>query len=155
MKKTIKMSLLFIFVLTIVKLSTAQGSDKMYAWGSQEYGQLGNGEFASPNEPVLVDKWVTVAAGAGHTVAINSNGELYSWGLNSNGQLGLGNTTDQSTPQRVGTANNWISIAAGYQFTIAINSSGELYAWGRNFAGQLGIGNTTDQNAPQKSRKRK
>ena len=89
--------LLFLYTaLILLSKSNAQSSQKMYAWGSQEYGQLGNDEFANPTAPVKVDQWVTVAGGDNHTVGINSSGELYAWGDNRYGQLGLGNTNYQS-----------------------------------------------------------
>ena len=150
MKKIIKILLLLIVTLSMVKHSTAQGSQKLYAWGSQEYGQLGNGEFKNPLTPTQVDKWISVESGNGHTLAINSSGELYAWGKNSLGILGLGNTANQNSPQRVGSASNWTSVAAGFQHNLAINSRGELYAWGVNGSGALGLGNTTNQSSPQR-----
>ena len=35
------------------------------------------------------------------TYAMNSNGDLWGWGRNNYGQLGLGNTTQQTTPQKI------------------------------------------------------
>ena len=35
------------------------------------------------------------------TYAIDSNGDLWGWGRNNYGQLGLGNTTQQTTPQKI------------------------------------------------------
>ena len=38
---------------------------------------------------------------------------LYSWGLNSDGQLGLGNTTNRSSPNQVGSLSGWLRISGG------------------------------------------
>jgi alpha-tubulin suppressor-like RCC1 family protein len=42
----------------------------------------------------------SISAGAEHTLAILSSGEVYSWGNNSAGQLGFNtSTTSANTPQ--------------------------------------------------------
>lgn len=83
------------------------------------------------------------------------DGRLYSWGANPAGQLGIGNTTDKSTPQLVGSAANWVTVAIGADYSefthsLAINSQGELYSWGANSDGQLGLGNTVNKSTPQR-----
>ena len=103
-------------------------------------------------------KWVRVAAGGSHTLAINENGHLYAWGNNNRGQIGNGEngassldkTKNKKTPQRIGTDADWQAIAAGYDFSLALKKDGTLYAWGANDSGQLGDGSTTNRNAPVK-----
>ena len=93
---------------------TADGS--VYAWGSNQFGQLGLGETfeedysAVPLQVVagdsdLFNEGVTylagataVAAGGYHSLALlgNSDGFVYSWGSNNYGQLGWG----ESLPKR-------------------------------------------------------
>jgi uncharacterized repeat protein (TIGR02543 family) len=94
--------------------------------------------------------WASVSAGSSHTVAIKTNGELWAWGYNYYGQLGRGNTTNSSSPVRIGTATNWASVSAGSVHTVAITTSGQLWAWGLNTYGQLGLGDTTDSYSPVK-----
>ena len=65
------------------------------AWGSNTYGQLGNGTNTSSIEPVVVQGLsdiIEVTAGDGYSLAMDKNGEVYSWGRNSWGMLGNGNT---------------------------------------------------------------
>jgi len=76
--------------------------------------------------------------------------KMYSWGGNTYGELGYGNTTNQNSPQLVGSATNWIKISGGVLYTLAINANGELYSWGFNTVGQLGLGNITNQTSPVK-----
>jgi alpha-tubulin suppressor-like RCC1 family protein len=72
---------------------------------------------------------------------------LYSFGYNGNGQLGLGNTTNATTPQKVGS-DLWISATCGGYFAGGIKSDGTLWTWGTNGNGQLGLGDTTQRNSP-------
>ena len=48
-----------------------------------------------------------IAAGAGHTLALKSDGALWAWGYNNHGELGLGDTTDRHSPVQVGVDSDW------------------------------------------------
>ena len=41
---------------------------------------------------------MSVSAGAAHSLALSSTGEVYGWGLNNYGQLGLGFTKENFEP---------------------------------------------------------
>jgi len=81
----------------------------VYAWGRDDYGQLGDDSTAQSNVPVAVDTTgplggktiVAVAAGHSHSLALASNGALYAWGNNSQGQLGDGTTSNRPSPVAV------------------------------------------------------
>jgi len=88
--------------------SLAVGSDGLvYAWGANEYGQLGigrSGGYSTTPEPVQLPAGVSarsVSAGYFHSLAVGSDGMLYAWGDNEYGQLGDGTTTDRHTPVAV------------------------------------------------------
>ena len=72
---------------------------------------------------------------------------LFSWGNNSYGQLGLGDATNRSSPNAIGSLTTWLNLACGYAHTI-IKTDGTLWTWGRNTEGQLGLGNTTSRSSP-------
>jgi alpha-tubulin suppressor-like RCC1 family protein len=126
----------------------------LWAWGNNEYGQLGDDTYTNENAPVQIGtdtNWVFIAAGLGHTIALKSNGTLWAWGWNLFGQLGDGTNgeyTDKYIPIQIGTDTNWVSIAAGSEHTIALKSDGTLWAWGWNIDGQLGDGTYTDKYIP-------
>lgn len=85
-------------------------------------------------------------------MSMGNDGNLYAWLYNAKGQLGLGNTIDQSTPQKVtfplGIKPKFISL--GYIHSGVIDENGDIYIWGHNRFGQIGNGNTIDQLTPIK-----
>ena len=89
-------------------------------------------------------RWMRVAAGRNHTLAINNRGELYAWGANDNGQLRIGTVIPRGeselTPQRVGSDSDWDAISGGKDHSLALKSDRTLYSWGANSFGQLGNG---------------
>ena len=129
----------------------AIGSDgKLYAWGDNNVGQLGNGTTTGSDTPVQVSLPTGVTAKAlasgGNTgYAIGSDGKLYSWGENTSGQLGDGTTTGSDTPVQVSlpTGVTAQALTGGGNTGYAIGSDGKLYSWGFNGDGELGDGSTT------------
>jgi alpha-tubulin suppressor-like RCC1 family protein len=122
-------------------------------WGSNEFGQLGNGTTADSAAPVEVkglSKGVRgIAAGGGHTCALNGDGGLKCWGSNKYGQLGDGTLENRSAPVDVNGLNRDVNtVSAGAFHTCAIVSGVKLKCWGWNMYGQLGDSTATDRNAP-------
>ncbi len=123
----------------------------LWSWGSNAYGQLGDGSGTSKIVPTKIETdntWASVFSGAFHTVALKSDGTLWAWGYNYAGQLGDGTTTNRLSPVQIGTDNTWVSVFAGYYHTIALKSDGTLWAWGLNNYGQLGDGSGTNRFVP-------
>jgi alpha-tubulin suppressor-like RCC1 family protein len=124
----------------------------LWAWGYNEDGQLGLGDFLSPRlAPTQVGTdtdWLgVVVASNGGGFALKSNGTLWAWGANGAGQLGLGDTLSRLTPTQVGSAT-WIAVAPGGSHTLGLQADGTLWAWGNNFYGQLGLGDTVSRLTP-------
>jgi len=122
-------------------------SDKLYAWGLNDKGQIGVGYagnlFASPvliPNPIGVKKWKWVSAGADHTEALADNGTLYAWGNNEQGQLGTGNLQVLRSPTPVIFPNGvtaWSAVAAGPGYTLMISQDDHLYGSGIDSVGRF------------------
>jgi RHS repeat-associated protein len=64
---------------------------RLWAWGANSFGQLGDGTTTQRNAPVLISGISGVSAVSGglhHAVAAAAGGQVYAWGDNSSGQLG-------------------------------------------------------------------
>jgi len=143
--------------------SIALTSDgKVYTWGYNYYGQLGNGNNTDSNVPVSVvtsgvlsgKTIVYVTCGGYHSIAVASDGTVYTWGFNSDGQLGNGTTAINSNVPVAVVMSGVLSgkvitkVAAGSFSSTALASDGTVYSWGYNFYGQLGNGTNTSSNVP-------
>ena len=82
----------------------------------------------------------SVAAGAVHSLALDSNGVVWAWGNNSFGQLGLGNYIPPvgspvvfASPITAFPPGTVITaIAAGAYHSLALDNAGNVWAWGQN-----------------------
>jgi alpha-tubulin suppressor-like RCC1 family protein len=124
----------------------------LWAWGLNQYGQLGDGTTATRDAPVQVGDdtdWSSVSADGYHTLAVKKDGTMWAWGFNGQGQIGDGTNVDRNTPVQVGMGTaDWASVAAGNYYSTAVRRDGALWAWGQNDVGQLGDGTSAARNAP-------
>ncbi len=161
----------------IVHTCALDSENKVYCWGYNYYGQLGNGSAAIEDEsydlpedayisfsPSEVDasgklngkKIVSINTGDYHTCVIDSDGAAYCWGCNEYGQLGNGGSADHYTlPESVVTTGaingrELVSISAGVNHTCAVDKEGSVYCWGENSNGQLGDGTRSESRIPVK-----
>jgi Tol biopolymer transport system component len=122
----------------------------VWTWGSNSYGQLGDGSTTDRYTPIQVTGLtgiIAVASDRSHSIALKNDGTVWTWGLNSSGQLGDETTINRFTPVQVSGIAGVIAIAGGGDHTIALQNDGTVWAWGNN-GGQLGDGTTTDRYTP-------
>jgi alpha-tubulin suppressor-like RCC1 family protein len=114
----------------------------VWAFGSNDDGQLGNGTNASSATPVPVTGLtdvVAISAGATHGLALKGNGTVWAWGHNGAGQLGDGTNSARNVPFQTVGLPPVTAISAGSFHSLALAApSGEAWAWGENGYGQLG-----------------
>jgi hypothetical protein len=134
---------------------------KVYAAGSDRYGQLGIGGsnrmnrssytnvFGSPSNFV-----VAVSAGGNHSLALTESGDVYACGDNTYGQLGQSNSPVYSAIWLKiyfqGLTNRIVSVVAGADHNLAVDEGGGVWVWGRNNYGQLGKSRSVAERTPSK-----
>ena len=129
---------------------------KVYAAGSDRFGQLGQGgtnrvnrssfiQVFAPTSPV-----VAVSAGGNHSLALTEFGDVYACGDNTYGQLGNSELVSSANWIKVsiqypstGLSPKIVSVVAGADHNLAVDEDGGVWVWGRNNYGQLGKGTRT------------
>lgn len=121
------------------------------SWGSDAYGQLGDGTVTAQyfsSLPIGSGRVaVRAIASGGYTMVQRDDGSIVGCGLNRRGVLGNGNSTNQISPVAVqgglsfaefdtaGNLNN-----QGTSSAVGVTTTGQVYAWGANEYGQIGRG---------------
>jgi uncharacterized repeat protein (TIGR02543 family) len=137
---------------------------RLFFWGANNYGQLGDGSTQNSTNPILVDsvqftnpdeKFVEIAIGDEHNLALTNYGELYTWGRNGSGQTGAGNQLFYSSPQLINprliqysgflSSETIVSIKASGNNSSFLTNLGNLFVFGRNNYGNL-LQNSLGQN---------
>ena len=135
---------------------------KVWAWGWNDFGELGDGTTVNRLLPVQV-KGVNgvgtltdisrIAGGYEHALALRTDGlTLYSWGNNGSGQLGVGTLPPSSSYPVVVSRNTSIaaiSVGPGASHNLELRTGGTVFAWGDGNSGELGQGNGTTNLANQ------
>ena len=128
---------------------------KIWSWGYNGYGQLGDGSSMNRSSPVAVDVTTgipavrSVTAGGYHTMAAAVDGSIWAWGYNGYGQLGNGSYSSNNKPVKLVAGLTLASaLGTGSYHSLAVAPSGEVWSWGYNGNGQLGINSTTSVNSP-------
>jgi len=142
--------------------SVAATSDgRIWAWGANGEGQLGDGSVSNSSVPVLATRVSGacpapavctpplvrfLAAGTRHVMAEDQGGGaiVWAWGSNTSGAFGDGGSTSSRVPVQVGpltqASNSFAQLAAGNQYGMALNLDGSVLTWGTTFSGVLGRG---------------
>ena len=142
----------------------------VYSCGKSYYGISGHGDTNYITRPTLIQTYndnngtdinytnitiTQISASSGHSMFLDTNGNVYSCGSGGYGELGHGNT-NTNTNYYIPTlilffVDNSITISQisirGY-ISIFLDTNGYVYSCGRNYYGELGHGDTTDISTP-------
>ena len=118
-------------------------SGRCYAWGHNQFGQLGIGSLNETQTPQIIDflanKYIIdVSCGGFFCLALTVEREIYGWGHNQFGQLADGSFNDRCVPIRTKIECEVQSISCGIKHSMCVSITGTVYVWGLNSYGQLG-----------------
>mmetsp|Transcript_19398 Transcript_19398/g.29046 ORF Transcript_19398/g.29046 Transcript_19398/m.29046 type:complete len:503 (-) Transcript_19398:80-1588(-) len=128
----------------------------LQCWGSNAYGQLGDGSTISRNKPTIISlgeggRYATqIAAGDTHSCAIDDKNNLKCWGKHFYGKPdsnGDDSYYHRSSPSLIDLNDSQAyatQIAVGREHSCVIDNSNFIRCWGSNKYGQLGDGKRND-----------
>jgi alpha-tubulin suppressor-like RCC1 family protein len=124
----------------------------LWAWGNNQYGQLGSNTTSNSASPIQVSvgtSFTSVGTANNTSYATDTTGNLYAWGDNSQNQVGDGTTINKSTPVQIYgyyypnsiTYQSWKFLSVGnysLQPTIYAIRQSDSSLWGWNNTNYLG-----------------
>ena len=106
----------------------------IWCWGSNQFGQLGDGTTTDSPTPVQVQglaDMIALAVGEGFACAVKGDGTVWCWGQNKDsGALGDGTEVDRSTPVQVMGLSGVAQVATGVGVACARKQDGVVWCWG-------------------------
>lgn len=124
-----------------------------YCWGSNGYGNLGDGTETDRTRPVAVTgglRFHQISTGQYSTCAVTTDYRAYCWGYNGYGQLGDGSAVvSRATPTPVAGGIKFAQVETGATHACGVSYPEQrVYCWGDNSYGQLGDGTTSFRRTP-------
>lgn len=118
-------------------------SEKIYCWGGDLFGQLGDGLTTDRANPQLLsnqkEPFTSLSAGWYHTCGLTATGGVMCWGKGYDGEIGNESVRLSLTPAPVvGLESNVKSISVGGNFTCALKVDSSVMCWGKNDHLQIG-----------------
>lgn len=115
----------------------------LWMWGSNNYGQLGDGTTTDRLKPKKIMDGVSQVILCGdRSAAVMRDGRLMVWGRSTNSNLGLSSENSSGPifkkPQKL--MDDVVQADMGCSHGGAVKKDGTLWMWGHNEHGQLGIG---------------
>ena len=90
---------------TVDHAAAITSDGRLFAWGKNTHGQVGDGSTLYRSSPVLLSTqthWKNVYASNEFTVALDNDNNIYTWGRNLNGRLGDETNISRSQPVSIG-----------------------------------------------------
>ncbi len=132
------------------------GNGVPWTWGSQSYGQFGDGAGTGSDLPVTTltstiadPPYSHMTAGIFFSCMLDNSGRAWCWGLNDLGMHGNGTVVNSDVPVAVDMSpldgDTFVSLASAGYATCGITRHGGAWCWGGGAYGT--IGNGTNANA--------
>ena len=135
----------------IIHTCGIDSTGKAWCWGSDYYGQVGDGSAGQADKyaPVAVadnHTFTHLSAGGVFTCGIDTTGKAWCWGHDSYGELGDGDDNEQPeyAPVAVDTTLTFTDLTAGTNHICGIDSTDKAWCWGYDGSEALGNGTGTD-----------
>jgi uncharacterized repeat protein (TIGR02543 family) len=143
--------------------SALSSNGRVFMWGKNDEGQLGDGTNTNRNVPSEItslfplisgDKITSLSLAESTSSALSSSGRVFTWGYNRDGRLGDGTNTNRNVPTEITSAFSLVgsdkinSLSLGSNSSSALSSSGRVFTWGNNGQYELGDGTNTSRNVP-------
>jgi hypothetical protein len=119
-------------------------------WGSNSYGQLGDGTTTNRSTMVAVNgapAFAKIAVGQNQSCGITAAGDLYCWGRTPPGDAALPPTT--MAPRKVNGIPPVAQVTLGVDVLCILATDGTVWCWGKGTQGELGDGLAQDRPTPQ------
>lgn len=125
--------------------SVAIRAGRLYSWGLNAQGQLGQGNTTSLGLPTQVGSdtdWTWCSAGQSWSAAVKG-GQLLTCGANSSFRTGLNTSSGNTTSFTVANSTaTWTIVSCGLEHGLGIRTD-SLFSWGTNGSGRTGRGTAT------------
>ena len=110
-------------------------NNKLYSWGNNIYGQLGDGTTVNKKAPASVQdgRFTQITSNLNFTVALQDDNTLWAWGRNDSDWLNVGSVGNIVTPTKVIVAGTPLAgktikqISASNSFYYVLTSDNEVY----------------------------
>ncbi|XP_063606599.1 regulator of chromosome condensation-like [Penaeus indicus] len=142
----------------LTTFARARETGHIYAFGLNNYNQLGDEDTNMKFQPVLLKnfkgkKWLQVSGGQHHSLALSDDGTAHTMGRREYGRLGMGDIKEdlkKPTPVKDLEGQKAVSVSAGECVSLVVMESGDAYGFGMGTNNQLAQGNDDDQLVPVK-----
>ncbi len=129
-------------------------SGRMYCWGRNDQGQIGDGTNQNRFTPVAVAgdlRFRALGGGDAFMCGITTDGSTWCWGSNRTGELGEPTLPSQTAPveveglpelRKIYGAGGAFTLRSAEAFGCGLTPSGEAWCWGGSIRGGLWEGAT-------------
>ncbi len=118
---------------------------RLFGWGSNNYGQLGNGTQTDQYDPQDLtafynlntdEKIIDIAVSQINAMVLTNHGNVFTFGFGTNGAIGNNTApTYQTTPVKITAffpsgATQIVQVVMGQNYCLALSNSGQVYGFG-------------------------